>query len=221
MVSSFRVTQQIWHCDALGVYSHYTSAGVGGLNSSRATDNSTFLRGVQLSDQAGLVGFDTIFPGYYVGRDTHIHLKVHLNGSLAAVNQTSTGLENDDVNTNQTTAYYYYAGGSVVHTGQLFFEDAVSDAIDALAPYSTNPGNRTLLDEDNIYAGVTNASYGLLDVAYRNSSQGYAGGLVATIILGIDTSARPPTTRAAQLAAVPTNRCPREALLAAPKPHVP
>jgi protocatechuate 3,4-dioxygenase beta subunit len=188
MVSSFRVTQQIWHCDALGVYSHYTSAGVGGLNSSRATDNSTFLRGVQLSDQAGLVGFDTIFPGYYVGRDTHIHLKVHLNGSLAAVNQTSAGLENDDVSTNQTSSYYYYAGGSVVHTGQLFFEDAVSDAIDALAPYNTNPGNRTLLEEDNIYAGVTNASYGLLEVAYRNASQGYAGGLVATIILGIDTS---------------------------------
>jgi protocatechuate 3,4-dioxygenase beta subunit len=175
----FLITLQIWHCDALGVYSHYTSAGVGGLNStSLTTDNSTFLRGVQLSNGTGLVAFDTIFPGYYVGRDTHIHLKVHLNGSLAAVNQTST---------NHTTAYYY-AGGSAVHTGQLFFEDAVSDAIDALAPYNTNPGSRTLLEEDNIYAGVTNASYGLLNVAYLNASQGYAGGLVATIILGIDTS---------------------------------
>jgi protocatechuate 3,4-dioxygenase beta subunit len=59
----------IWHCDALGVYS-----GVEG------SENETFLRGVQLTDANGLAEFVTIYPGQYPGRTTHIHLKVHLGG---------------------------------------------------------------------------------------------------------------------------------------------
>ena len=61
----------IWHCDALGVYSHFVSG------SASASDTTTFLRGVQLADASGLVIIDTIFPGFYSGRTTHIHIKVY------------------------------------------------------------------------------------------------------------------------------------------------
>lgn len=59
----------IWHCDALGLYS-----GVEG------RENETFLRGIQLTDANGLAEFATIYPGQYPGRTTHIHLKVRLGG---------------------------------------------------------------------------------------------------------------------------------------------
>ncbi len=69
----------IWHCDALGVYSHYTSAGVGGTGGMQgSTDATTFLRGVQLTDAQGKVTFDSLYPGFYQGRVTHIHVKVQV-----------------------------------------------------------------------------------------------------------------------------------------------
>src|SRR5664280_3272100 len=50
----------IWHCDALGVYS-----GVQG-------NIGTFMRGVQRTDASGLVRFTTVYPGWYNGRAVHI-----------------------------------------------------------------------------------------------------------------------------------------------------
>lgn len=40
-------------------------------------DDSTYLRGAQITDAAGIVHFATIFPGWYFGRTVHIHFKVH------------------------------------------------------------------------------------------------------------------------------------------------
>jgi len=57
----------VWHCDATGRYSGFASQG---------TDGQTFLRGVQVTDAGGQVAFDTIYPGWYEGRTTHIHVKV-------------------------------------------------------------------------------------------------------------------------------------------------
>jgi len=33
----------------------------------------TALRGIQLTDSHGIVAFDTLAPGHYEGRATHIH----------------------------------------------------------------------------------------------------------------------------------------------------
>ena len=41
----------------------------------------TFLRGQQKADKDGKAVFKTIFPGWYAGRTTHIHVKVHVGGS--------------------------------------------------------------------------------------------------------------------------------------------
>ena len=155
----YNASISLWHCDALGMYSDHTAAGAGGLsNPSPAKDNTTFLRGIQFTDTDGLATFLTIFPGHYVSRDTHIHLKVHINGTT-------------------------------VHTGQLFFNESLNDAVNALSPYNTNPDTRTQLDEDSVYTGTENASYGLLsDVQFVDEAESYSGGLVAALALGVSTS---------------------------------
>jgi protocatechuate 3,4-dioxygenase beta subunit len=63
----------IWHCDAEGNYSEY------GGSSMQSTNYTTvhFLRGRQTTDANGLVTFTSIFPGWYSGRATHIHVHVH------------------------------------------------------------------------------------------------------------------------------------------------
>jgi protocatechuate 3,4-dioxygenase beta subunit len=62
----------IWHCDALGRYSGYPGQGDGG---DIDTSGETFLRGVQMTDAEGIATFETIYPGWYRGRTTHIHFK--------------------------------------------------------------------------------------------------------------------------------------------------
>jgi len=59
----------IWHCDALGVYSDVTDRSFN-------TVGKKFLRGYQVTDANGIVQFTTIYPGWYQGRTPHIHFKV-------------------------------------------------------------------------------------------------------------------------------------------------
>lgn len=76
----------IWHCDAVGVYSGFESASTGGGGGSPA-DDETYLRGVQVTNAAGIVEFLTIYPGWYRGRTVHIHAKVHLDRSTLLTTQ--------------------------------------------------------------------------------------------------------------------------------------
>lgn len=70
----------IWHTDKDGAYSGYPQPG-------GDTTGETFCRGVQITDTAGAVSFDTIFPGWYQGRITHVHFRVYLSETLAATSQ--------------------------------------------------------------------------------------------------------------------------------------
>jgi protocatechuate 3,4-dioxygenase beta subunit len=74
---------EIWHCDALGVYSEYT--GQPGVTTDESA--TTFLRGLQTSDASGDVSFTTIYPGWYGGRATHIHIEVFVNGASVKTTQ--------------------------------------------------------------------------------------------------------------------------------------
>jgi protocatechuate 3,4-dioxygenase beta subunit len=74
----------IWHCDAEGLYSGFESASTGG-GSSR--DDETYLRGAQVTNEAGAVEFLTVYPGWYRGRTAHIHVKVHLDNSTLLTSQ--------------------------------------------------------------------------------------------------------------------------------------
>jgi protocatechuate 3,4-dioxygenase beta subunit len=89
---------EIWHCDAGGVYSGFESASTGagggpgrggsdgtsdgsysqGDAEGSTTDDGTYLRGAQVADRRGIAQFTTIYPGWYRGRTTHIHVKVHV-----------------------------------------------------------------------------------------------------------------------------------------------
>lgn len=68
----------IWHCDALGVYSNVAGQDTAG---------ETFLRGTQMADERGVVIFRTIYPGWYRGRTTHIHHKVYLDDTNVLTGQ--------------------------------------------------------------------------------------------------------------------------------------
>ncbi|MFJ2195666.1 intradiol ring-cleavage dioxygenase [Streptomyces violaceusniger] len=157
-----RAAVDIWHCDALGLYSGYESSSSGGGGTpptgtpptgtpptdaptgaptggppggghQEPTDDKRYLRGTQLTDRHGFVEFTTVFPGWYRGRCVHIHTKVHVGGKL-----TDAG----------------YEGGHTCHTGQLFFAEEAVLASAEVAPYNTSTTERTTLDEDGIYPGV-------------------------------------------------------------------
>ena len=63
----------IWHCDKDGNYSEYGGSGMQSTNYTAVH----FLRGRQTTDANGLVTFTSIFPGWYTGRTTHIHVHVY------------------------------------------------------------------------------------------------------------------------------------------------
>ncbi|MBQ0847733.1 intradiol ring-cleavage dioxygenase [Streptomyces sp. BH-SS-21] len=162
---------EIWHCDAWGYYSGYTTANPGGSAPAESEDGSTaddktYLRGYQVANANGVVTFETIVPGWYTPRTCHIHVKVH------------TGGEKEDGT---------YEGGKVNYTGQLFFDDDIAEQIFELEPYSKHSGTWTKLDDDMVYDGG-GASSGLLTlkaVHKKDPSKGYKG----SITLGIDPDA--------------------------------
>lgn len=142
---------EIWHANALGVYSGYGSGaspgggGGGGGGHATPTNKLTFLRGHQISDAAGEVIFDTIYPGWYRGRAPHIHVKVHV-------------------------------GGSVVHTGQLFFADPTSDAVYRTIHYRSHGQPDTTDARDSIYKQAGGAS-ALVKLTKQAGSAGYVGAI--------------------------------------------
>lgn len=72
----------LWHCDREGRYSMYDD-GV-------ADEN--YLRGVQETDDDGVLTFTTVFPGCYAGRWPHMHFEVYesLSKATSADNKLRT-----------------------------------------------------------------------------------------------------------------------------------
>ena len=130
----------IWHTDALGVYSG---------EAVESTVGQTFMRGIQRTNAHGLATFQTVYPGWYQGRTVHIHVKVHI-------------------------------GGNVVHTGQLFFRDALTDAVYRSSPYMGRPNRDTRNVTDSIYRN--GGSKSLLSIRRRGS------GYVGSIVMGVHRS---------------------------------
>jgi protocatechuate 3,4-dioxygenase beta subunit len=155
----------LWHCDALGIYSGFTADSPDG-PASREHDNTTFLRGVQLTDADGTVEFSTIYPGWYLSRDVHIHVRVHVGGGV----------------TNAS-----YGGGHVTYTGQLFFRDEITDAVARHEPYATHDIARTRQDEDDVF--VTQTGRGSMLGLTQLNKRSIEDGFFATAVLGIDPNA--------------------------------
>ena len=70
----------VWHCDALGVYSDVSEMGFD-------TTGQKFLRGYQVTDASGKAAFTTIYPGWYQGRATHIHFKIRTDDGYEFTSQ--------------------------------------------------------------------------------------------------------------------------------------
>ena len=164
----------LWHCDALGIYSHYIQASQNVQNPQ--PDNSTFLRGIQLTNASGVATFDTIYPGWYNGRTTHMHVKVHLGGTY--LNETS-----------------YYSGATYVHTGQLFFNDSLTDLVNQQSPYKNKTGSRMQNSQDQIYASTGGVT--LMNVQYLNSGSGVTSGMITAVALYVRSSTSTSNTTAA------------------------
>ena len=123
---------EIWHADALGVYSGF---GAG-------AKSRTFMRGIQRTDANGLARFRTVYPGWYRGRTVHIHVKVHVSGN-------------------------------VVHTGQLYFPDSLTDRVFRRKPYSRRPRRTTRNATDFVFAQGGRRSM----LSLRKSGAGYVGAI--------------------------------------------
>ncbi len=72
-----------WHCNVDGNYSGYNTSGHIVLNAT----GQNWLRGRALTDANGEVEFTSIFPGWYPGRVTHVHLQVKINSTSVKITQ--------------------------------------------------------------------------------------------------------------------------------------
>jgi protocatechuate 3,4-dioxygenase beta subunit len=128
------VLVDIWQANATGYYAGHpvprpdlkdegpaTSGPRKGLRTGfpRTDFEETFLRGAWPTNEHGVAQFSTIFPGYYLGRATHIHTKVFTQWET---------LQNGT-----------FISSAPVHVGQFFFDDDINVQIDKMYPYSLNP----------------------------------------------------------------------------------
>lgn len=117
----------------------------------------TYCRGFLRTDPAGGVAFRTIYPGWYPGRTIHIHVK----------------------------ARRYDARREITHafTTQIFFDDAVNDAVMALPVYDRRGPRTTRNARDGIYGDATRL---VARAALRREGAPAAS---AAITLGLDLPA--------------------------------
>ncbi|MFN8418854.1 MAG: intradiol ring-cleavage dioxygenase [Anaerolineae bacterium] len=124
------------------------------------TAGQKWLRGYQITDEDGMAEFQTIYPGWYSGRAVHIHFKIRTDPDA------DSGYE---------------------FTSQFFFDETLTDKIQAVSPYSDKGYRNTLNVNDNIYQG----SDGLLTLNVVEADDG--NGYIANFGIGLDLSQPAPT----------------------------
>ncbi|MFT3679888.1 MAG: intradiol ring-cleavage dioxygenase [Ferruginibacter sp.] len=116
----------VWHCDKDGYYSEYGGTGMQSVNYTAVH----FLRGRQVTDANGLVTFTTIFPGWYSGRTTHIHVHIYnAAGTSLKVTQIAfpEGSSSAVVLVNTTaTGYTKGMSGYIYNANDNIFSDDTS-----------------------------------------------------------------------------------------------
>jgi len=93
----------VWHCDALGVYSDVRDR-------SFDTRGKKFLRGYQTTDAKGMAQFLTIYPGWYEGRAVHVHFKIRSDAASRRGYQFTSQLYFDESITDQVLKQAPYNG---------------------------------------------------------------------------------------------------------------
>lgn len=136
----------IWHCDKDGLYSGYN------VSNNTGQTGLTYLRGIQVTDANGAVSFTTIYPGWYAGRITHIHVQIYLNNNLAV---TATA------------------------TTQIAFPQSVTQAVYATALYTKGQNTSvTSFAADNVFSDGTSTE---MAVVTGDAVNGYVAGLTVVV----------------------------------------
>ncbi|TKY80508.1 intradiol ring-cleavage dioxygenase [Pectobacterium polonicum] len=159
----------IWHCNARGKYSGWSfispdkEASTDDVGTVNRTDSTSFFRGIQPTDQNGVVRFTTIFPGFYAGRATHIHVAIR--------RPSKNPLEKE-----------HFA-----FVGQLYFPEDLCRVVYNNEPYSPRDITRVTNDKDDYFTKM-NGVQSLLTVNKVNEGD-FNDGFTGEIILSIDKNA--------------------------------
>ena len=119
----------LWHCDALGVYSDVSDAGFN-------TVGKKFLRGYQPTDADGVARFITIYPGWYQGRTVHMHFKIRTGPDSTTGLEFTSQLFFDDALTDVVHAEQPYAAKgqrTLRNDGDGIYGDSGGELVLALA----------------------------------------------------------------------------------------
>jgi protocatechuate 3,4-dioxygenase beta subunit len=170
----------VWNCNSTGVYSGVQDSSNGNGNDATNLDN-TALRGLQSTDSDGVAQFQTVFPGHYNGRATHVHVIAHV-GATVLSNGTLTG-------------------GNIAHIGQLFYDQDLITEVEALSPYNTNKVSITLNANDRVLAAEIENSNSDPVMEYVLLGDTVEDGLFSWITIGVDISASYSASYAAELTA--------------------
>ena len=168
---------ELWHCNSTGVYSGVVASGNGDSSDEANLDN-TFLRGISQADESGVVQFDTLFPGHYTGRATHIHVMTHTLDATVNDNNTLTG-------------------ASVTHVGQMFFDQDLIEVVDAVEPYASNNQQITNNSEDSILSEEASDVDPMIE--YVLLGDDVSDGIFGWLAFGMDSGASYNVTPAANL----------------------
>ena len=121
---------EIWQCDATGNYSEYAQPSFNGTG-------QTFLRGLQTTDANGQVTFKTIYPGWYAGRATHIHVQVVMNGLTVKTTQIAFP-EDVSAAVYRTGVYAAHGQNSTTNARDNVFADGVQDEMATVSGNTTS-----------------------------------------------------------------------------------
>jgi protocatechuate 3,4-dioxygenase beta subunit len=130
----------VWHCDALGVYSDVADPGFN-------TQGQKFLRGYQITDSSGLVSFTTIYPGWYQGRAVHIHFKIRTDPASGAGFEFTSQWFFDDALSDVVHAESPYAAKgqrTLMNDGDRIFQESGGQTVLEVVP--TEDGYAAVFD---------------------------------------------------------------------------
>ncbi|WP_406168679.1 intradiol ring-cleavage dioxygenase [Streptomyces canus] len=184
----------IWHCDAVGVYSGYEDMGNGGGGGPAPTGTPTDApTGTPTGTPTGIPTGPPPGGGHQEPTDdtrylrgtwrTDKHGRVTFRTVFPGWYRGRCVHIHTKVHVDGEWTDAGYEGGHTCHTGQFFFDEESVLASAELEPYASNTAERTTLDEDTIYdgGGVTG---GLLRLKYRKD--GIGRGVRASITVGVD-----------------------------------
>jgi protocatechuate 3,4-dioxygenase beta subunit len=194
----------IWHCDAGGIYSGFTSSSPDGAGPNGRGPGP----GGPPPPPPGAAPFRPAMPPPGFGPGGRGPRKIDATRFLRGVQLTdSQGLAEFatlypgwyagraihihlKVHLGGEHRADLYRGGHVSHTGQLFFPEEVTGEIAKLQPYAKRLNvHRTTQDEDNIFRSQHGSSSMVRLERIRRGSD--AEGFVATVTLAIDPEATP------------------------------